>query len=66
MIDEKYRKVREHSHFIGEYWGATHSICYLNYSVPKRVPIVSHNGSNCGYHFIIKELAEELKKQFTC
>ena len=25
-----------------------------------------YNGSNYGYHFIIKELAEEFKKQFTC
>ena len=24
-----------------------------------------HNGSNHGYYFIIKELAEEFKKQFT-
>ena len=28
--------------------------------------MVFHNGSNCIYHFIIKELAEEFKKQFTC
>ena len=25
-----------------------------------------HNRSNCDYHFIINELAEEFKKQFTC
>ena len=29
-------------------------------------PIVFHNGSNYDHHFIIKELAEEFKKQFTC
>ena len=28
-------------------------------------PTVFHNGSNYDYHFIIKELAEEFKKQFT-
>ena len=38
----------------------------LKYSVPKRIPIVLHNGLNYDYHFIIKELAEEFKKQFTC
>ena len=25
-----------------------------------------HNGSNYDYHFIIKDFAEEFKKQFTC
>ena len=43
-----------------------HSICNLKYSVPKKFPIVFHNGSDYDYHFITKELAEELKKQFFC
>ena len=34
--------------------------------MPKRIPNIFHNGSNYDYHFIIKELAEEFKKQFTC
>ena len=38
-----------------------HTICNLKYSVPKK----NHNGSNCDYHFIIKELTKK-KKQFTC
>ena len=32
----------------------------------KKIPIVFHNESNYNYHFIIKELAEEFKNQFTC
>ena len=28
--------------------------------------IAFNNGSNYDYHFIMKELAEEFKKQFTC
>ena len=43
-----------------------HSICNLNYSAPKKVPIIFHNGSNYDYHFIIKKLAEKLKKQVNC
>ena len=62
MKDKKYCKVRDHCH----YRGAAHSICNLKYSVPKKVPIDFHNGSNYDFHFIIKELAEEFKKQFTC
>ena len=34
--------------------------------MPKKNPIVFHNGSNYDYHFIIKELAQEFQKQFTC
>ena len=65
LKDKKYRKVRHHCHYAGEFRGAAHSICNLKYSVPKKIPIVFHNGSNYDYHFIIKELAEEFKKQFT-
>ena len=31
-----------------------------------KIPIVFHSGSNYDYHFIIKELGEEFKKQFVC
>ena len=41
--------------------GAAHSIYNLKYSVPKKIPIAFHNGSNYDYHFIAKELAEEFK-----
>ena len=34
--------------------------------MPKEIPIVFHNGSNYDDHFIIKELVEQFKKQFTC
>ena len=34
--------------------------------MPKKIPIVFHNGSNYDYHFIIKEIAEEFKEQYTC
>ena len=66
LKDKKYYKIRDHCHYAGEYKGAAHSICNLKFSVPKKIPIVFHNGSNYDYHFIIKELAEEFKKQFTC
>ena len=66
MKDKKYHKVRDHCHYTGEYRGAAHSICNLKYSVHKNIPIAFNNGPNYDYHFIIKELAGEFKKQFTC
>ena len=60
MKDKKYRKVRDHCHYIGEYRGAVHSICNLKYSITKEISIVFHNGSNYGYHIVIKELAEKI------
>ena len=66
MKDKKYRKVRVDCHYTGEYRGAAHNIYNFKYSVPKSIPIVFYNGSNYDYHFIVKELAEEFKKQFTC
>ena len=45
---------------------ATHSICNLRYKVPQEIPVKIHNGSKYDYHFLIKELSEELKGQFEC
>ena len=49
-----------------EYRGDTPSICNLKYSVPKKIPTASYNGFTYDYDFIIKDLTEEFKKQFTC
>ena len=56
-----YQKVRDHCHYTGKFRGAAHSICNLRYKIPKKIPIVFHNGSTYGYDFIIKQLAEDLK-----
>ena len=38
----------------------------MKHRAPKKILIVFHNRSNYDYHFIIKKLAEEFKKQFAC
>ena len=43
-----------------------HSICNLKHSVRRKFPIVFHNQSNYDNHVIIKELAEEFKRQYMC
>ena len=51
---------------MGEYRGSlVNSIFHLKYCVSKKILIVFHSGSNYDYHFIIKELTEKFKKQFT-
>ena len=35
LKDQKYRQVRDHCHYVGEYRSAAHSIGNLKYSVPK-------------------------------
>ena len=64
LKDKKYRKVRDHYHYTVEY-RAAYSICNLKYSVPKKILTVFHNKSNYDYHFIRKELAKKIEKQFT-
>ena len=66
MKDKTHCIVRDQCHYTGEYRGAAHSIWDLKSSVPKKIPIVFHNGSNYDYHFILKKVPEEFKKQFTC
>ena len=60
------RKVRNHCYWTGEYRSAVDTIYKLKYSVPKNIAIVFNNWSNYDVNSIIKELAKEIKKQFTC
>ena len=59
MQDKKYHKVRDRCHYTGKYRGTAESICNLKYGIPKKIPIIFHNGSDYDYCFIIKKLAEE-------
>ena len=58
---KKISKVKDYCHYTEEYRDGVHSICNLKYSIPKKLSIAFHNGSNYDYHFIIKKLAEEFK-----
>ena len=62
--DKRYCKVRDNCHYTGKHSGAAYSTCNLKYIVPKNNHIAFHNVSNYDYHFIIKWLTEEFKKQF--
>ena len=63
---KKHHKVRDHCHYTRKYREAVHNICNLRYKIPKKIPIVFHNGSTYDYHFIIKELVKEFDGNFEC
>ena len=62
--NKKYHKLKNNCHYTGKYRGAAHDSCNLRYKIPKEFPVVFNNGSTYDYHFIIKELAEELEGGF--
>ena len=64
--DKNKKKVRDHCHYIGKFRGPGHSICSLRYKVPKKIPIVFHNGSKYDYHLVIKKLVEQFEGEFEC
>ena len=66
LKDKKYFNITDYCPHAGKYRGAAHSTCNLKYSLPQQISIDFHDRSNHDYHFIIKDLAEELKKQFSC
>ena len=66
MKDPDNDKVKDYCYFTGKYRGAAHSKCNLKHEIPKKIPIIFHNGSKYDYHFIIRELASEFEGNFEC
>ena len=52
----KEPKVRDHCHYTGNYRGAAHRNCNLQYKIPSYIPIVFHNLAGYDAHLFIKEL----------
>ena len=63
---QKVRGQYTGKYYTGKYRGAAHSNCNLKYKTTKKIPVVFHNGSTYDYHFIIKQLARELKYYLEC
>ncbi|KAK4882447.1 hypothetical protein RN001_005766 [Aquatica leii] len=54
-------KVYDHDHLTGLYRGPAHSVCNINYKIPRFVPIFFHNLSNYDSHMFVKDIV--LKKE---
>ena len=55
-IDNEDVKVRDHNHLTGEFVGAAHQSCNINFKEPSFIPIVFHNLSGYDAHLFIKQL----------
>jgi hypothetical protein len=49
-------KVRDHCHLTGNYRGAAHTKCNLNYKIPKFYPVIFHNLSGYDAHLFVRNL----------
>lgn len=56
-------RVRDHCHLSGRFRGAAHQQCNVLYRLPKRLPIVIHNGAAYDWHFIVHALATHHSKK---
>lgn len=56
--NEKNKKVHDHCHLTGEFRGAAHNECNINYKLDKTVPFVFHNLGNYDLHLMIRELGK--------
>ena len=55
---EKDKKVRDHCHFTGQFRGAAHNQCNLQFKKPKFTPVIFHNLSGYDAHLFVKNLGK--------
>ena len=59
---ENVCKVTGHCHFTSKYKGEAHIFSNLWFNMPSKIIVVSHNGSNFNYHFMLIEELYDLGK----
>lgn len=52
-------RVRDHCHLSGNFRGAAHNACNINYKLPTYVPVFFHNLSGYDAHLFVKELGTD-------
>ena len=59
---ETNKKVRDHCHRTGNYRGAAHNACNINYFNNRYLPVVFHNLRGYDSHLILKKAFEIIKE----
>ena len=59
-------KVRDRCHITGEFRGAAHNGCNINYKVPQFFPIYFHDLSHYDGHLLIKKLRGNKYEKISC
>nr|DAC81291.1 TPA_asm: PolB [Ladona dragonfly adintovirus] len=55
-------RVKDHDHITGEYRGAAHGCCNIQFQIPSFLPVVIHNLSNYDSHLIVPHLGYDQYK----
>ena len=55
-------RVQDHCHITGQYRGAAHNKCNLNYQLPNFIPVFAHNMSGYDAHLFMRSLGLDEEK----
>ena len=56
LIDNNDEKVRDHCHVTGQFRGAAHWDCNINFQLSKRIHVIFHNLKGCDSHLVFSLL----------
>ena len=56
LIDNEDEEVRDHCHITGNFRGAAHWDCNINFQLTKKIPVIFHNLKGYDSHLLFSDL----------